>query len=316
MNLLPPSLTISVPALPAGWTAAAYAILADGTLAILGDDQRIVGNCWSANRDDFDPDAYRLRVNSARARLWTFDGQTLTTHFELPLEDPFLAIDRLSDGLWLVVARRTMNETNARLFEADGQLVARFMLGDGIQSVKTDAADRIWVGWFDEGVFGNSNWNVPRREWPPSSSVVAAFDRAGAVVWELAAGSWADCYALNVTGEDAWTWMYGDAPPIQRLSVRAQPQLWSCEGAGATALAVDNKHVLVAGGYGPAWETMRVLRLGVDGSAEALATWKADLPRGAANQLILVDGRADRIHAVVGQEWRQWVVSDAVSAAQ
>lgn len=315
MNLLPPSLTIHVPALPTGWTVSAYAILADWTLAILGDNQQIVENHWFSRRDGFDPAAYRLRVNSARARLWRFDGQTLTEHFELPLEDPSLAIDRFSDGRWLVVPRRTMNETNARLFEADGRLVTRFMLGDGIQSIKIDAADRIWVGWFDEGVFGNPNWKIPGREWPPSSSVVAAFDRAGAVVWELGAHSLADCYALNVTGEDAWTWMYGDAPPIHKLSAGGEPQLWSCNAAGATALAVEDGHVLVAGRYGPARETMRVLRLDADGSAETLATWKADLPRGAANQLILVDGRADRIHAVVGQKWRQWLVSDAVRTA-
>jgi hypothetical protein len=74
-------------------------------------------------------------------------------------------------------------------------------LGDGIEHVAIDAEDRVWVGWFDEGMFGNDGWRVPGQEWPPSSNGVACFATDGALlplpVWPAEAGTIADCYALN-----------------------------------------------------------------------------------------------------------------------
>jgi len=106
------------------------------------------------------------------------------------------------------VSARSRGEPNGRVLTADGALLHRLNLGDGIEHVAIDALDRIWFGWFDEGMFGNQNWRVSGHEWPPSSNGVACFDPDGAVMqlpeWPADAGIIADCYALNVSGSEAW----------------------------------------------------------------------------------------------------------------
>lgn len=312
---LPASSTVQMPSLPTGWSIAALAILSSGRLAIIGDDQEVVAHNHLASPVGFDPDAYEARVRNARARLWTFDGSALTEQFDFPLESPFPAVDQLPDGRWVIVARRTLEETNARLFDSGGTLLSRFMLGDGIQGVQCDGQDRIWVGWFDEGVFGNTDWRIPGREWPPSSSAVAAFDSRGQVVWEhprSPENAPADCYALNVAGDAVWTWMYA-APAIQRLMIGTAPEIWGADAAGATAIAVQEGHVLVAGGYGPAAGTIRLLKLTADG-AVTLSTWDVDLPDPGSWHMCQIEGREDRVHMITPQTWRQWRVGDAQAA--
>lgn len=313
---LPASSTVQMPSLPTGWSISAIAILSTGRLGVIGDDQAVVAHSHFVSPAGFSPDAYQARVRKARARLWTFDGATLTEQFDFPLESPFPAVDQLPDGRWVVVARRTLDDTNARLFDGDGTLLSRFMLGDGIQGIQCDGQGRIWVGWFDEGVFGNTEWRIPGREWPPSSSAVAAFDSRGQVVWEHPRppeNAPADCYALNVAGDAVWTWMYA-APPVQRLMIGAAPETWDADAAGATAIAVQEGHVLVAGGYGPAAGTIRLLKLTPDG-ARTVSTWDVDLPTASSLQTCVIEGREDRIHVITPQTWRQWHVGDAAAAS-
>lgn len=314
---LPASSTVRMPPLPEGWSVIGFAVLANGGLAIIGDDQAVVANSRSVSGAGFDPEAYQHRVEVARARLWTFDGLTLSEQFEFSLESPFPALDQLPDGRWLIVCRRTLGEANARLFDSDGRLLSRLMLGDGVQAVQCDAEGRVWVGWFDEGVFGNEGWRMPGREWPPSSSVVAAFDTHGEVAWEpryQPEHMPADCYALNVSDGVVWAWMYG-AAQVQRLTIGDDPQTWIADAAGATAIAVQDDYLLVAGGYGPAFETIRLLKLAADGVAATVATWNADLPARNSGLLCEIAGRGDRIHVITALEWRQWRVVDAVGSA-
>jgi hypothetical protein len=64
-------------------------------------------------------------------------------------------VQRFSDGRWLVIEARTEPETsNAFIFAPDKSLIRSFYAGDGIQSLFLDSRDRIWIGYFDEGIFG------------------------------------------------------------------------------------------------------------------------------------------------------------------
>ena len=56
-----------------------------------------------------------------------------------------------------------------------GELRRQFVLGDGIKHVQTTAAGDIWVGYFDEGVYGNYGWGND-----PDSEPIGA-DRAGSL---------------------------------------------------------------------------------------------------------------------------------------
>lgn len=74
--------------------------------------------------------------------------------------DSIPTVRSFGDGRWLVVASRTRDKANARVLTSDGALLDRLMLGDGIEHITIDRDHRIWVGWFDEGMFGNDTGQV------------------------------------------------------------------------------------------------------------------------------------------------------------
>ncbi len=110
------------------------------------------------------------------------------------------------------------------------------MLGDGIEHVAIDAADRIWIGWFDEGVFGNTAWRVPDRERAPSSDGLACFSDDGTLLpiatWPDEAKAAADCYALNCMGQDIWACTYTGFPLVHFRPGKAE-RWWRNEITGA-----------------------------------------------------------------------------------
>ncbi len=296
-----PNATISLlPVLPVGWSAASYTPLADGTLAILATDV------------DLDSHA------AANGRVWTFDGSVLSEGPTFPLDSLCPVIDRFADGRWLVTGARTNDSANGVVLTTDGHEVRRIHLGDGIFWTKIDDADRIWVGWFDEGVFGNPSWSVPGLEWPPSSYGLAAFDQLGGLVAHAegvpASSGIADCYALNVFGDTVWACTYPDFP-LGCLTKGGQWRWWTTELIGTRALAADGCFVLAAGGYGEEGNRIVLLRLG-DSGPESLGEWRLPLMAGFPQRVDCVDGRGDRLHIVDDGKWYQWRVSDFVDALQ
>jgi hypothetical protein len=316
--------------MPTGWQALQYAILSDGTLAVAATDVDLAGE-WSRifavgrHRGRSRIDRFTRR---GRAQLLTWGADGWKGGPVFPLETPHPLIDRFSDGGWLVVASRTLGEPNARVHSTDGAVLARFMLGDGIEHVAIDSGDRIWVGWFDEGVFG-TGWSVPGAEWPPSSNGVACFARDGTLVevpsWPDGAGCAADCYALTPAGSGVWTSAYTDFALVR--FVPGTPARWWRSGlVGPRAVAVWGSHALIAGGYRDDAARLALLRLDGPGNGEdavPLATWR--MPLRAAppaeeewapvwEQPALLAGRGDSLHMIDDGKWHRWRVPDAVAA--
>ncbi len=177
----PSAISVALPSLSEGWGLYSVAVLSDGALAILSTD---LGMRAEWRRDDNGAlfgDPYGV-ARSARARIWVFDGSVLSRGPDFPLLTPFPLVDRFPDGRWLVASSRAFEEANARVVSSDGREMDRIRIGDGIERLKIDEGGHIWVGWFDEGVFGNDGWRVEGMEWPPSSIGLAAFDDRGNVV--------------------------------------------------------------------------------------------------------------------------------------
>lgn len=93
-------------------------------------------------------------------------GSTVHSHDgqQMPLKPPHReafwspSVQRFADGRWLIVEPRTEElDPNAYIFEPDGSFSHSFYAGDGIEAVLIDKLDRIWIGYFDEGVFGAVN---------------------------------------------------------------------------------------------------------------------------------------------------------------
>ncbi|WP_189677917.1 hypothetical protein [Sphingomonas glacialis] len=150
-----PSTTSLLSPIPAGWQVLHHAILSDGTLALVTTDvdfasewERILASDTPVDPPSRIEQLYKI----GRARLLTRAADGWQDGPVFPLETAHPLIDRFSDGRWLVVASRTRSEPNARVLAPDGALQSRFMLGDAIEHVVIDSLDRIWVGWFDEGM--------------------------------------------------------------------------------------------------------------------------------------------------------------------
>jgi hypothetical protein len=323
--------SMHLPALPTGWQAIEHAILTDGTLAVLATDVDLRGEhqriraAFEKSAAPVPPSQLLTLSASGLARILIASPSGWVDGPTFPLETPFPLFDRFCDGRWLVVAARSRGEANARVISHAGLVLDRIMLGDGIEYVAVDTAHRIWVGWFDEGMFGNDNWRVPGQEWPPSSNGVGCFTTDGALLpipkWPDGVGTIADCYALNVTGTGAWACPYTEFPLVC-FFVEEPVRWWRGNLIGPKAIAIDGSHALVVGGFRE--DANRIALVALDGAgngeeARLLASWALPLRRlpPSSQEWVpvwdnptLLTGRGDTLHLVDNGNWFSWRVAD------
>ena len=111
-------------------------------------------------------------------------------------------------------------EHNAAIFDDDGRLLRSGSLGDGIAHLRVTRAGKIWVGYFDEGIFGNYGWGESGGPDPIGRAGLVRFGADLVKEWELPCDdetipSNTDCYALNVYGNTLWTSYDGDFPVVR-----------------------------------------------------------------------------------------------------
>lgn len=161
----------------------------------------------------------------------------------------FPHVDIFPDGRILVVAARCGwrsehdFDLNGAVIQPETGGVDEICLGDGISHVQIDDLGRIWVGYFDEGVFGNHAWG--------GCTGLNCFSASGAKIWEFppnATHEISDCYALNVSGSDAAIFFYTDFP-LCKISSNFELTFWKTDLAGCHALAISETEVLFSGQY-------------------------------------------------------------------
>ena len=317
--------------LPAGWHAVSRSVIAGGTLAVVAADVDLPA-AWARLPAGADPASRAGRVVSlveaATALVLTWEGEGWREALRVPLEGSHLRVDRFPDGGWLLVGAGLDGKENARVLAPDGTITARFTLGRNVEHAAVDAGGRIWVGWSDEGIYGNSDWTVPGREWPPSSRGIACFDAAGALLPlpDLPSGveTISDCYALAAVGDAGWACTYTGFP-LLRLHPGAPMRWWSTRLAGPKALAVDGSHALVAGGYCAQANRLALISLegvGQGEQARVRAMWTLPLhplPASANKwdpvweEPTLLTGRDDALHLIAGDVWHRWRVADLLA---
>lgn len=144
----------------------------------------------------------------------------------------------LANETLLLVYPRTRGplEPNAILVDSSGREGERWYLGDGIEHCQSDAAGNIWVGYFDEGVYGHQALG---------QQGLVKFDQGGQPQFQFQrdAGGFpaiSDCYALNVTGqEEAWTCYYTDFPLVRIRNNKAELILDQAPAEGSGAMTLD-----------------------------------------------------------------------------
>jgi hypothetical protein len=234
-------------------------------------------------------------------------GSRETRLFELTATFP--KIEMLPDGEILVVASRCFrnpdgsHEMNAKVYGTDGKQNREFLLGDGIRHIQTDADGRIWVGYFDEGIFGNFGWQDPGG--PFGAAGLSCFAKSGQKLWDYEPPQGfdhiADCYALNVSSSGVWSHYYTDFP-IALVEPNWHVRCWNAELSGGRAFAVGNNKVLLYGGYGERRTACNLLSL--DGhNAKLVAGVSLALPREIDLSKDTVIGRDKRLHVFQEDDW-------------
>ena len=165
------------------------------------------------------------------------------THLNMHFAQP------LSQNEWLLVRARSRgnSDANGHTYSAGGSLLSTMPLGDGIQDVQTTPSGRIWVSYFDEGVFGGTSFgNAGLANYDAKGGQQFDFNAANAAHEMLIA----DCYALNVVSdEEVWLCPYTDFPLV-RLRNKQISHRWDNNPVhGADAFAVWKDRALFTGGY-------------------------------------------------------------------
>jgi hypothetical protein len=138
-----------------------------------------------------------------------FDGrETRTITFERSHGISTFHVQRLDDG-WLLADRRG---GRANLHDSSGHFLRSIDLGDASEDIQTTPDGKIWVSYFDEGVFGSGIGQQGAvcfdREGIPRFKYGDFAERAGLPFIS-------DCYAMNVTSAvDVWFNYYTDFPLV------------------------------------------------------------------------------------------------------
>lgn len=313
---------IRLPEPPVGWFTVSYAVTFEGRLACFQATYDANAAWW--DRGDGSVPA------GARGALFVFDGVIVGERAEFDLEFTFPKFDRLPDGCWIFAgARCSINETNAKLFDADGKLIRRFCLGDGIAHLQCASDATLWAGYFDEGVYGNRGWGAQGGPEPIGHPGLVRFATDGRIVWSYdfnapGAPVISDCYVLNV-GEDVWACTYTDFP-ILRFGGDGQ-RTWTNTIGGARAIAVDGGNILLFGGYRgrdtftsgaaafPAHsedrDRLALLQLG-ETEANLVAEFDLDFGGVGDASAALVGGRGDWLHFVADGMWFRISVAEVL----
>jgi hypothetical protein len=253
------------------------------------------------------PDATAARPAAARITTHSPNVGGRVRVAEMPLAHA--TVQPLPGDRFLVVAARCRwrpegPDRNALVYGPDGALVAGYTFGDGIENVLTTPSGYAWVGYFDEGVYGNYGWGGPGPE-PVGSCGLARFSPGGQQDWRFPTDDTAaidDCYALNVTGETAWACYYSDFPVVKVDA--GQLTAWRNDVAhGARSLIVADRRVGLAGGYRPVRDRLIVGDLGA-GDLRDAGRYRLVLPDGQPmSEDVRMVGRGPDLHVFHGSDW-------------
>jgi len=221
-------------------------------------------------------------------------------------------IELLADGSFLVVGARCYwreagAELNAVVYDEGGAVVRRGCFGDGIEHVQVARDGTIWVGYFDEGVFGNYGWGNPGPE-PLGSSGIAAWSPDFEKVWELdaSAGLVSDCYTLNVSDHEVLSAPYTDFPivSIRSGAVAVTPT----EGiSGPRGILRSGDRIALIGAY----RDPGLLVLGEISNGKFVETARQHLTRPSGDPLPpgTVHCRGSVAHVFADNEWLSFDLS-------
>ncbi len=213
------------------------------------------------------------------------------TTLDLPETDENLhAIQPLGEDEWLLVRGRAEDEgdRNAHLYDASGRHLRSFHAGDGIQDVQATADGRVWVSYFDEGVFSGMGLG---------GSGLVRLDDCGRCTFRFPGTHGGmppdivDCYAMNVASDsETWLYYYTDFPLVRLVDGKVEEVWPEVPVEGSPAFAVRTGMALFAGGYDDR-DSLILLRPGDKRGTRLAVTDEDGRPLGGFSAF----GRRDRL---------------------
>ena len=140
---------------------------------------------------------------------------------------------------------------NAVVLNSDLEPVNSFHIGSSIEDIQIDQSSRIWVSFFDEGVFGNHGWGYGEKNRLGAGGLIC-LSVTGELLWEHNSPKSSelidDCYALNVTGTQANFYFYS-AFKLGQNSALGVSEYYDIPLSGCHAFALDGSRFVFSGEY-------------------------------------------------------------------
>lgn len=297
-RVAPDDTLVSAAVGPDGRALALWAPAA-GRQALLGVDVSPAGSSFPRAQSS-EPVAARVTVQTG----------TIEATVQVPeLDIAFPIVQPLPQDRLLLVGTRCRwrpdePDENGLVLDDTGTAVVSATIGDGIGHVRTTPAGSVWVGYFDEGVYGNYGWGRPGPK-PVGAPGIVRFTPDLQVAWRypygVPYGPVDDCYALAGDGEAVWACYYSGFPIVHLAS--GEVRGWRNDVGGARALLADGASAALLGGYRPDHDRFVVGALQGD-SFEVFARGRLVLDDGSPLPVsALLYGTGTQLDVFIGEAW-------------
>jgi hypothetical protein len=229
----------------------------------------------------------------------------------------FPYVDLFSDGGCILVGARSSwrsendFDLNGALIEAGAKTEKRVCFGDGIEDIGIDGTDRIWISYFDEGVFGNFGWSHPGPTGLGAGGI-NCFDRTGELLWQHNREDGTeyidDCYAMNVSPRGVWFFFYS-AFKVARVTEDFSVEYFDTPINGSHSFVTDGRRFVFSSQYSEPATTFHATSL-YKGKLVHRRKLSLSLPAGINADQIKMTARGDKLHVFTD---KHWVVYDLLS---
>ena len=202
-------------------------------------------------------------------------------------------------------------DLNGLIFDPSTGDVSRFLAGDGISHLGVDGQDRLWVGYFDEGVYGSFGWGSEGQPEPIGSSGLNCFNRSGKIIWRHDGqndGMIDDCYALNVGEASTHYYFYSDFH-LGTVKGDWRTNYRATDVSGSQYFAITDGLAVFTQQYDDAPDVISVAKIS-DQECRTLEKRHLVLPDGGNLENGQLFARNDALHYIDEENWYAWKISN------
>jgi hypothetical protein len=240
------------------------------------------------------PDRLIQAFYQQRRRYLVLPGRGEKSQSVVAPERLFLHIQPFGpEAVLLVEGRCRSGDNNAKITTKSGEVLSTFHAGDGINDVRVTPENKIWVSYFDEGVFGSTVAQAGLARFSSEGKLEFNFNESAL---KNGIPDIADCYALNVCNGEVFLYYYTDFPLVRIKNDRAEI-VCQVPVAGSRAFAFFGDYALFSGSYEKR-ETLFLLHLS-EGNVNEIEPFDENGKRleirsasGKGSRLYLVDSRS------------------------